>query len=119
MWSFFHIKVCGPSPTSRYVVLLPLEKHSRLFSNTTVERETRKQTGETSFFTAEEHAVARLFALFTFDHSSIKIELYLATHNIKSCVTVFPAANLISNTQNYDKKNKKMQALAVRCHVYW
>jgi len=51
------------------VVLLTPEEH-RLFSNTTVERETREQTGETSFFAAEEHVVARLFTLFTFDYSS-------------------------------------------------
>ena len=90
------------------MVFLPLEHHSRLFSNTIVEKETRGQTGETSFFTAEEHAVARLVTFFTFDHSSRMIyqsELYLATHKIKICITVFPAVNLISNTQNYEGKN--------------
>jgi hypothetical protein len=46
---------------------------------------------------------------------SIKSEPHLATHKIKSYVTVFPAVNLISNTQNYEEKNYKI--LEIQCHV--
>ena len=50
----------------RCVVVLPFKNCSRLFSKRTIEKETRQQTEAP----AEEHAVTRLFILFTFDDSS-------------------------------------------------